>query len=104
MLIPVPAGYVLIGVFFANNCLVSEGLATIDDVVRHIVYIRDLIGVEHVAIGSDLGGLTLNIPEGLQDVFELKNLQDVLLKKGFKVEDVEKVLYKNAMRFLMTNI
>ena len=90
----------IIGVFFANNCLVSEGLATVDDVVKHIVYIRDLIGIDYIAIGSDLGGLSLNIPEGLRNIYSFDNLEKALLKAGFSDEDTEKIFYKNAYRFL----
>lgn len=90
----------LIGVFFANNCLVSEGLATVSDVVRHIRYISELVGIDHVAIGSDLGGLSLNIPEGLRDVFGFDNLAAALLMAGFTDEDVNKILFQNARRFL----
>lgn len=94
----------LIGVFFANSCLVSEGQATVDDVVQHIVYMRNLIGIEYVALGSDLGGLTLNIPENLRNIFELNNLENALLKHGFTQQEIDKVLYSNAMRFLKENI
>ncbi|MDQ5912538.1 MAG: rane dipeptidase [Patescibacteria group bacterium] len=90
----------IMGVFFANNCLVSEGLATIEDVVKHIVYIRELIGIDHIAIGSDLGGLSLNIPEGLRNILSFDNLKEALLKVDFSDDDTEKIFYKNAYRFL----
>ncbi len=94
----------LVGVFFANNCLVNEGLATIDDVVRHIKYICDLIGIEHVALGSDLGGLTANIPEGLRDVFGIGSLYKALIGFGFTEKEVDKIMYQNALDFLRRSI
>lgn len=90
----------LIGVFFANSCLIDEGLATIEDVVKHIVYIKNLIGIDHLALGTDLGGLTVNIPEGLRDVSCLGNLEKALAKEGFSEGEIEKIFYGNAYNFL----
>jgi len=90
----------LIGVFFANSCLVPQGMSTIDDVVRHIAHISDLIGIDYVAIGSDLGGLVLNIPEGLRRVEDLGNLAAALADKGFTHGEISKIFYQNAAAFL----
>jgi microsomal dipeptidase-like Zn-dependent dipeptidase len=84
----------------ANSCLIDEGLATIEDVVKHIRYIKELIGIEHVALGSDLGGLTVNIPEGLRDVDSFCNLEKALLEGGFSDQEIEKIFYINACKFL----
>jgi membrane dipeptidase len=44
----------VIGVFFANTFVVGRGtVGTIDNVLDHIRYIRDCIGIEHIAIGTD---------------------------------------------------
>lgn len=87
----------VVGVVFYPNFLSATGRATIDSVVRHIDYIRNRIGVDHVAIGSDFDGIE-KVPVGLEDVSKLPNLTAALLRKGYSIADVHKILGGNALR------
>jgi microsomal dipeptidase-like Zn-dependent dipeptidase len=40
-------------------------VCTIKDVVKHIVYIKDLIGIDHVGLGSDFDGPHLSLVSSL---------------------------------------
>jgi len=71
--------------------------ATVKDVVRHIKYISNLVGVEHVGLGSDFEGISFT-PEGLEDVTMFKNLVYELLKEGFTEEQIKKILGENFLR------
>ncbi len=67
-------------------------------IVRHIRYIADLIGVEHVAFGSDLDGTT--IPSEVGDVTGFNLLRDMLRENGFDEDALRKICYQNWLRVL----
>jgi membrane dipeptidase len=71
-----------IGVNFYSKFLRSDGLATMDDVVRHIDALCDL-GAQHViGFGSDFDGIEL-WPEGLGDPSGFPALLDALRRRGY---------------------
>ena len=70
---------------------------TINNVVDHIEYIANLVGVEHVGLGSDWDGVEL-MPTGLEDVTKLPFITKKLLDRGFSVRDVQKILGGNFKR------
>ena len=70
---------------------------TINNVVDHIEYIANLVGVEHVGLGSDWDGVEL-MPTGLEDVTKLPFITKKLLDRGFSVRDVQKILGDNFKR------
>ena len=45
-------------------------MPSINDVIKHIKYISDLIGVDHVGLGSDYDGVEI-MPIGLENVTKL---------------------------------
>ncbi|KAF1836612.1 hypothetical protein BDW02DRAFT_596278 [Decorospora gaudefroyi] len=70
---------------------------TLQHVVRHIRYIGELIGYEHVGIGSDYDGID-RTPEGLEDVSKFPDLVAELLMQGISDEDVAKIVGRNLLR------
>jgi membrane dipeptidase len=86
----------VIGVVFYPPFLVKSG-ATVDSVIKHIDYIVKLVGIDYVAIGSDFDGIE-STPIGLEDVSKFPNLTLALLKKGYSIPDVKKILGENFMR------
>jgi len=71
--------------------------STIDDLIDHITYIAELIGVEHVALGSDFDGTENTIMRGIEDYL---NWQDLLGKRGFSRQEVEMITGKNALEVM----
>ena len=71
--------------------------AGIDDIVRDIETALDVMGPDHVGLGSDLYGLEL-APKGLEDVSKLPALTKRLLERGHADEIVLKVLGGNYLR------
>ncbi len=69
----------------------------VKDVVKQIKYIADLVGIDHVGLGSDFEGISVT-PRGLEDVSMYKNLVYEMLKEGFSEEDIKKVLGENFLR------
>ncbi|MDH3252379.1 MAG: membrane dipeptidase, partial [Ignavibacteria bacterium] len=87
----------VIGVVFYPPFLSATGSADIGTVIDHIDYIRNLVGIDHIAIGSDFDGIEIT-PVGLEDVSKLPALTLALLKRGYSVGDVRKILGENYLR------
>jgi membrane dipeptidase len=78
------------GVFFL-------GQPDIDDVIRDIEHVMNVIGPDHVALGSDLYGLELS-PRGLEDISKVPALTERLVARGYSDEVILKFLGGNYMR------
>ncbi|EEQ29186.1 putative membrane dipeptidase [Microsporum canis] len=76
-----------------------SGKASLSDVADHIQYIGDLIGYQHVGIGSDFDGMG-SVPEGLEDVSHYPDLIQELVNRGVSVEDIKDVMGRNILRVL----
>lgn len=72
--------------------------ADVERVADHIDRVVKLAGINHVGIGSDYDGVGDALPVGLKDVSDYPNLIYVLLKRGYKPEDIEKICSGNVFR------
>lgn len=72
--------------------------ADVTDVADHIDHVVELVGMDHVGIGSDFDGVGDSLPTGLKDVSMMPNLIRVLLERGYSEEDVAKIAGGNLMR------
>jgi membrane dipeptidase len=72
--------------------------ATIEDVLDHIDRAVELAGIDHVGIGSDFEGVGDTLPAGLKDVSDYPNLVAGLLRRGYRDEDIGKILGGNTLR------
>lgn len=70
---------------------------TLNQVVRHIMHIGELIGYDHVGLGSDFDGIP-STPRGLEDVSKYPDLIGALLKKGVSEKDAGKIAGRNILR------
>lgn len=69
----------------------------LDVLIDHIDYIAKLVGVDHVGLGSDFDGISVT-PLEMDDVSFFPNITRELLKRGYSVEDVKKILGGNFVR------
>jgi microsomal dipeptidase-like Zn-dependent dipeptidase len=81
-----------------SGFLRSDREATLDDFLRHLYHAIDVAGIDHVGIGTDFDGDGKVI--GCSDASQLRNVTRELLRKGFTVEDIEKIWGGNWMRVL----
>jgi len=75
--------------------------ADVKTMVDHIDYIAQLIGIDHVGIGTDFdggGGLM-----GYNDASEAPNLTAELVRRGYSDEDIAKIWSGNFLRVLREN-
>lgn len=71
--------------------------ATIERVADHIMFIGNLIGFDHVGIGTDFDGIP-TVPKGFEDVTKYPDLVEELLKRGVSDKDAGKVIGGNVLR------
>lgn len=80
----------------------QKGRQTLAFAVEHIRYIRNKIGAEHIAIGSDFDGIQTDIE--LFDASKAPLLLRALEERGFTDDEIEKIAYKNALRVFRDNL
>lgn len=72
--------------------------STVAKVADHIDHVVELIGIDHVGLGSDYDGVGDSLPEGLKDASQFPNLIAELLRRGYSDEDIAKICYQNVFR------
>ena len=75
-----------------------DGQATIEDVVRHINHAVDVMGIEHVGIGTDFDG-DGGVP-GVANASELINLTCLLRQVGYSREQLRLLWGENFLRVM----
>lgn len=95
----------IIGICFASEFLNSKKRAGINDIIEHIKYIVNLVGIDYVGLGSDFDGVRdENMPKDLNGVKDIYKLEKALLTEGFSKEEVKKIRGENWIKFLKQNL
>lgn len=71
-----------------------------NNVARAIAHVRDLVGIDHVGLGSDFDGSTTT---GF-DASEIVAVTQALLSSGFSEDDIRKIMGGNVLRVLRAGI
>jgi hypothetical protein len=90
----------LMGLVFNPDFLRSgtEGRASLDDVVAHIMHVKRLGSIESLALGTDFNGI--HPPVGLADISKLPALQQALKQQGLTDGEIDGFMGGNARRIL----
>lgn len=72
--------------------------SSVEKVADHIDHVVDLVGVDHVGLGSDYDGVGPTLPEGLKDPSDYPNLIAELLERDYSEEDIQKICSGNIFR------
>ena len=88
-------GLICIGYWEGAVCDISP-----DGVVKSLRYAIDLVGEDHVALGSDFDGTTTTA----FDTSELAILTQKMMDKGFSDSEINKVMGGNSLRFLSSHL
>jgi membrane dipeptidase len=73
--------------------------AHVSDAADHIDHIRKVAGIDHIGLGGDFDGIT-SVPQGLEDVSKYPSLTAELLRRGYKDDEVRKILGQNVLRVM----
>jgi len=68
--------------------------------IDHIDHIAQVAGVDHVGLGSDFDGVSGAMPEGMDSAADLPKITQALLNRGYKPDDVKKILGGNLLRVM----
>ena len=83
-----------------NGFLRTDGKSTVTDAIRHLEHAIDLMGIEHVGLGTDFDG-DGGIP-GLADASELVNFTKALLRQRYSETDMSLIWGGNWLRVMNT--
>jgi microsomal dipeptidase-like Zn-dependent dipeptidase len=88
-------GIIGIGLWQTATCGTDAGAAA-----RAIRYAANIVGADHVALGSDFdGGVTMPF-----DASGWPLITDALLKQGFSEQDIHKIMGENVVRVLFESL
>lgn len=88
----------IIGINFCNKFLGNNKISKIEDMVTHIKYIKNIGGIDCIALGSDFDGINCEVE--IKDISEMNKLVERLICSGFSEEEIEKICSKNAQRVI----
>ncbi len=88
----------VIGINFAPFFISNKKKVEINDLIKHIDYIKDLVGIDNICLGTDYDGIDMT-PKGLENISKLKNLENKLFENGYQKKEIEKIFYKNSLSF-----
>lgn len=94
---PNPAAY-----YYAYTQLTREYAAKIPrpalkSLIDHIDHIAKVAGIDHVGLGSDFDGVPV-LPQEIDSAADLPKITQALLDRGYKAEDIKKILGGNLLR------
>ncbi|RAI90239.1 dipeptidase [Algoriphagus yeomjeoni] len=87
----------IIGIAFFDEAI---GVPELPNIIASIKHIRDLVGIEHVALGSDYDG-SVAVPF---DITGFPLLVEGMLKAGFSEQEIKAVMGENVKRFFLQNL
>lgn len=94
----------VVGINYCHDFVTeSDECATIKDIVKHIIHIKNLIGIDYIGLGSDFDGIENDNIE-LKDASLMPLLIEELKKQGFSNEEIDKITYKNVLRVFKENL
>jgi membrane dipeptidase len=92
----------VVGVNFAITFLREDGAEVpatpLSEIVRHVDYLAERMGIDHVAFGSDFDGA--KVPDELGGIAGLPKLVAALRGAGYDEDAVAKITHRNWLRVL----
>jgi len=87
----------IIGITFFPEAIGPNG---VQDIVANMKYVKNLVGVQHIALGSDFDG-TVTVPF---DVTGMPLLVDEMLRQGFNENEIRAIMGENLKKFFLVNL
>ncbi|WP_192346635.1 dipeptidase [Algoriphagus sp. Y33] len=87
----------IIGIAFFDEAV---GVPELPNIIASIKHVRDLVGVEHIALGSDYDG-AVTVPF---DITGLSLLVEGMMNADFSEPEIKAVMGENVKRFFLQNL
>lgn len=95
----------IIGITYYTKFLSNNTSVGVSDVVKHIEYVCNMVGVDHVCVGSDFDGVDKKyLPDNLKGVKDIHKLEECMLHVGFSKAEIKKIMGENLVDFIKNNI
>ena len=88
----------IVGVNFEKTFLGNSDQGKVSEMIRHIDHIRNVGGIDVLAIGSDFDGI--DTPPEMSDISQMGKLLKALGESGYTENEIEKIFYRNGLRFI----
>lgn len=79
---------------------ISPNEPSLTKLLDHFEHVAEVAGIDHLGIGTDFDGMEGSFLKELPDVSSMPLLIDGLLNRGFKREEVKKILWGNFLRVI----
>lgn len=89
----------IIGINFYPAFVKEQGKVNVKDIVEHINYIRNLIGIDYIGLGGDFDGID-QTPVDISDITGYENLFYELRLQNYSMSDIDKIFNGNYMKFI----
>lgn len=89
----------VVGLCYAPSFLRNGGNAEIGDIYKHLDYIQNLIGTEHLGLGTDWDGIK-SVPKGMEDVSKTPLITQWMLEHGYTREEIANVMGESFVRLM----
>ena len=86
----------VMGINFCSDFLGQERVSSIQEIIFHIKHIKNVGGIDVLALGSDFDGIENEVE--IKDPSEFEKLYSSLKNNNFKESEIEKIFYKNVIR------
>ena len=87
-------------IIFAPMFLSKKRRDHVSCLLPHLRHVRQTIGVDHLALGSDFDGWILSLPVGLQDVTDMPAITQLMMDDGWTHEEILSVLGESSLRVI----
>lgn len=87
----------IMGLNFCSDFMGENEVTKIEDIKKHINHIKNVGGIDVLALGSDFDGISNQVE--IKNVSEMDKLHSAL-KGELSEDDIEKIYYKNALRLI----
>ncbi|MDV4152433.1 dipeptidase [Clostridium sp. AL.422] len=88
----------VMGLNFCAPFLGREKVPSINSMIKHIKHIRNIGGIDVLALGTDFDGIENEVE--IENIGEIGRLRDALTKEGFTNSEIDKIFYGNVKRVL----
>jgi len=86
------------GINFFSKFLGHDGTGSMEQILQHIAHIKNVGGIDVLALGSDFDGF--GGASGVRTCEDFPKLIGALEKSGYTGEEIDKITNKNALRVL----
>lgn len=91
----------IIGICYYSEFLNSTKKGSVKDIVEHIKYIRNLVGINYIGLGSDFDGMSVEkTATGVDNINGLNNIINELKLQDFSDEEINKIMWNNWSNLL----